>query len=67
MGNGGTSSGKPHVGFPEKCLEAKMELLVEKGFKVVVVEQYEWGKKLNNNQKVERGIHQIVSKGIYHN
>mmetsp|Transcript_67146 Transcript_67146/g.57002 ORF Transcript_67146/g.57002 Transcript_67146/m.57002 type:complete len:91 (+) Transcript_67146:343-615(+) len=30
---------KPHVGFPEKVLESKMELLVQKGFKVVVIEQ----------------------------
>lgn len=35
----GGNNEKPHVGFPEKVLENKMELLVEKGFKVVVIEQ----------------------------
>jgi len=65
--NNNNSNEKPHVGFPEKVLESKMELLVQKGFKVVVIEQYEWGKKVNNSNKVERGIHQIVSKGFYHN
>lgn len=43
---------KPHVGFPETSLHQHAETLVSNGFKVVVVEQMETPKELEQRNKL---------------
>ena len=65
---------KLHVGFPEKALDKYLEILVNAGFKVAVIEQTETPKQLEERQKgmtgpkqkcVNREICNMVTKGTY--
>ena len=42
---------KMHTGFPEKCLEKYASLLIDMGLKVVVVEQTETPKQMQERMK----------------
>ena len=42
---------KMHTGFPEKCLEKYASLLIDMGLKVVVVEQTETPKQMQESMK----------------
>lgn len=65
----GNDQKKAHVGFPEKALEKNGKILVEKGLKVVVVEQTETTLK-NRKQKLGKGavgreVTDILTKATY--
>ncbi|TRY50204.1 DNA mismatch repair proteins mutS family domain containing protein [Cryptosporidium tyzzeri] len=52
-----SSDSKPHVGFPETALHAYANKLVELGYRVVVVEQMETPKELEErNRSASRGV-----------
>eukprot|EP00923_Selenidium_pygospionis_P031090 GHVN01055211.1.p1 GENE.GHVN01055211.1~~GHVN01055211.1.p1 ORF type:complete len:1231 (+),score=304.56 GHVN01055211.1:120-3812(+) len=65
------SEEKPHVGFPEQSLHHHAKAMVNAGFKVVVVEQMETPKELEERNKtaatkikaVRRDICEVYSKG----
>ena len=42
---------KLHIGFPEKVLDKYLEILVNNGFKVAVIEQTETPRMLEERQK----------------
>lgn len=59
------SDEKPHVGFPETGLHQYAQLLVSEGFKVVVVEQMETPKEMDErNKQVNTQGGQVKSKTI---
>ncbi|KAH0484463.1 MAG: uncharacterized protein KVP18_004608 [Porospora cf. gigantea A] len=66
------SDGRPHVGFPEVCLNAKARDFVEAGFRVAVVEQLERPQELRERQEttrtkekaVQRGLCEVLSAGV---
>ena len=43
-----------HIGFPEKVLDKYLEILVNNGFKVAVIEQTETPRMLEERQKREK-------------
>ena len=45
---------KLHIGFPEKVLDKYLEILVNNGFKVAVIEQTETPRMLEERQKREK-------------
>lgn len=52
-----SADSKPHVGFPETALHAYANRLVELGYRVVVVEQMETPKELEErNRSASRGV-----------
>jgi len=54
------------VGFPEKTLDKYAYILVNKGYKVCVVEQMETSKEMRQKDKIiKRAPVQIMSKGTY--
>ncbi len=75
-----SGSKKLHVGFPEKALGKYLEILVNSGLKVVVVEQLETPRQMERRLKregtkgpkcrggkkvIHRGITNIYSRGTY--
>ena len=66
---------KMHVGFPEKAIERYGTLLVQKGFKVCVVEQTETPKQMEERirhqtsgkkeKTIRRAMVQVMSKGTF--
>lgn len=66
-----SGSKKLHVGFPEKVLNKYLEILVEHGHKVVVVEQLETPRQMERRLKSEtvskikhKGTNKVISRGI---
>lgn len=55
---------KPHVGFPEISLHSNAELLVKNGFKVVVVEQMETPKELEQRNRTAGSGSRTKSKAV---
>ena len=45
---------KLHIGFPEKVLDKYLEILVNNGFKVAVIEQTETPRMLEERQMREK-------------
>lgn len=64
----GNEQKKAHVGFPEKALEKNAAILIEKGLKVVVVEQTETTLKnrvAKSGKAVGREISEILTKSTF--
>ncbi|CAG9323485.1 unnamed protein product [Blepharisma stoltei] len=64
----GNDRKKAHVGFPEKVLEKNAKILVERGHKVVVVEQTETtlkNRKPKTGKAVGREVTDILTKATY--
>ena len=66
----GNEQKKAHVGFPEKTLEKYAGILIEKGMKVVVVEQTQTTlknrvKKENGSKTVGREVAEVLTKSTF--
>ncbi|KAL7066629.1 MutS domain-containing III family protein [Cryptosporidium serpentis] len=61
-----SGDGKPHVGFPEAALHAYANKLVNYGYRVVVVEQMETPKELEERNRTTSGIKKdkAVRRGV---
>ena len=71
----GNDPKKLHVGFPEKCVEEKTNLLVREGYKVAIVEQMETPDQMKERVKssgtkvekcVTRELCNVFTKGTFY-